>query len=181
MSRIGKLPIAIPSSVTVEINGNDIKLKGPKGELSRTIHPKMKIEQVENELKVLKPDETKESRSLHGLTRSLVANMVTGVEKGFEKKLEIVGVGYRAQPSGNRITLNLGFSHPIEYQAPIGITFEADQEKKNIITIKGIDKELVGEVAAKVRSFRPPEPYKGKGIKYIDEHIVRKAGKTAAK
>ena len=180
MSRIGIQPISIPSGVTVELNGTHIKVKGPKGELERDFHPKMKVEQADGLIKVSRPDESKESRSLHGLTRSLIANMVEGVEKGFSKKLEIVGVGYRANAGGSKITLNLGFSHPIEFTAE-GIQFEMDQEKKNIIIVSGIDKEKVGQAAAKVRSFRPPEPYKGKGIKYIDEYIIRKAGKAAAK
>ena len=180
MSRIGIQPISIPSGVTVELNGTHIKVKGPKGELERDFHPKMKVEQADGLIKVSRPDESKESRSLHGLTRSLIANMVEGVEKGFSKKLEIVGVGYRANAGGSKITLNLGFSHPIEFTAE-GIQFAMDQEKKNIIIVSGIDKEKVGQAAAKVRSFRPPEPYKGKGIKYIDEYIIRKAGKAAAK
>ncbi len=180
MSRIGKLPVQIPSGVTIEIGGNKITVKGPKGELEKDIHPKIKVEKIENEIIVNKTDETKESQSLHGLSRSLIANMVEGVTKGFEKKLEIVGVGYRAKVSGSKITLNLGFSHPVEYTADKSIEFKMDEEKKNIITISGIDKQLVGEVAAKVRSFRKPEPYKGKGIRYIDEYVARKAGKSAA-
>lgn len=181
MSRIGRLAITIPSGVTVEKTGNTLIVKGPKGELNKKIHPNMEIVIEENQIWVKKPSETKQNRSLHGLTRTLVANMVTGVAKGFEKKLEIIGIGYRAQPSGGKITLSLGYSHPIEYKAPEGVTFEADEEKKNIITIKGISKELVGETAAKVRSFRPPEPYKGKGIRYMDEYVARKAGKSATK
>lgn len=180
MSRIGKLPVPIPSGVTVEISGNTITVKGPKGELQKDIHPKIKIEKIENEVVVKKSDETKESRSLYGLSRSLIANMIEGVNKGFEKRLEIVGVGYRAKVGGNKITLNLGFSHPVEYTADKSIEFKLDEEKKNIITISGIDKQLVGEVAAKVRSFRKPEPYKGKGIRYVDEYVARKAGKSAA-
>ncbi len=180
MSRIGKQPVKIVSGVTVEISGNKITVKGPKGELSREIHPKMKIEKKDEEIIVSRPDEKKETRALHGLTRSLIANMVEGVSKGFEKKLEIVGVGYRAKTSGSKITLTLGFSHPVEYTAEKGIEFKTDEEKKNIIIVSGIDKQLVGEVAAKVRSFRKPEPYKGKGIRYVDEYVARKAGKSAA-
>ena len=179
MSRIGKLPIEVPSGVTVEITGNTIKVKGSKGELPREIHSLVEVKQEGNELLITRKDDTKESRSLHGLFRSLIANMVEGVSKGFEKRMEVIGVGYRFQPSGSKITLNLGFSHPIDFKAPDGITFEADEENKQIIIVKGIDKETVGEVAAKVRSYRPPEPYKGKGIRYVDEYVARKAGKAA--
>jgi large subunit ribosomal protein L6 len=180
MSRIGKQPVQVPTGVTVELKGKELTVKGSKGEMKKEFHPKMTIEVKENEIVITRQDELKETRALHGLTRSLIANMVEGVTKGFEKKLEIVGVGYRAQTNKNKITLSLGYSHPIEYTAPEGIEFSQDEEKKNIISIKGIDKQTVGEVAAKVRSYRKPEPYKGKGIKYIDEKIQRKAGKTAA-
>lgn len=180
MSRVGKQPIEIPSGVTVEIQGTLITVKGSKGELKREIYPTIKVEIKDNQILVTRSDETKETRSFHGLFRSLISNMVEGVSKGFEKRLEIVGVGYRAQASGNKITLSLGYSHPIEYKAPEGIQFEMDQDAKNQIRITGIDKQVVGEVAAKVRSYRKPEPYKGKGIKYIDEHIIRKAGKAAS-
>ncbi len=180
MSRIGKNPVPIPNGVTIEITGNKIIVKGPKGELSREIHPKIQVKQEENEIKVTRSDETAESRALHGLSRNLIANMVTGVSKGFEKKLEIVGVGYRAQPNKNKITLSLGFSHPVEYTATPDIEFKAEEDKKNIIIISGIDKEKVGEVASKIRSFRKPEPYKGKGIRYVDEYVAKKAGKSAA-
>lgn len=180
MSRIGKLPIPVPNGVTVEITGQKIVVKGSKGELSREIHPLMGLELTDNEIKVIRTGESKEERSLHGLSRTLVANMVTGVSKGFEKKLEIIGVGYRATANKNKITLSLGFSHPVEYTAPTGIEFKMDEDKKNIITVSGISKELVGEAAAKVRSYKKPEPYKGKGIRYIDEKVVRKAGKAAS-
>jgi len=179
MSRIGKQPVVIPNGVTVEINGNTLVVKGSKGELKREFHPIVKIEQKENELIVTRPDESQESRALHGLSRSLLANMVEGVSNGFEKKLEIVGVGYRAQANKNKISLSLGYSHPIEYTASTSIEFVMDEDKKNIITIKGIDKELVGEVASKIRSYRKPEPYKGKGIRYVGEYVARKAGKSA--
>jgi len=179
MSRIGKQPVKVPSDVTVEITGDQIKVRGSKGELSRTLHPGVEVKQEESKLIVTRRSDTKEDRSLHGLFRSLIANMVEGVSKGFEKRLEVIGVGYRFQPSGNKITLNLGFSHPVEHKAPEGITFEADKDNKQIIIVKGIDKETVGEVAAKVRSYRPPEPYKGKGIRYIDEYVARKSGKAA--
>ncbi|MBI4231903.1 50S ribosomal protein L6 [Candidatus Peregrinibacteria bacterium] len=181
MSRIGKQPVEIPSGVTVEIQGSVITVKGPKGELKKEMHPMIKIEVQDNQVIATRPDESKESRSLHGLVRSLVNNMVIGVSKGFEKKLEIVGVGYRAQPAKNKITLSLGYSHPVEYIAPEGIEFLQDEEAKNTIIVRGIDKQTVGEAAAKVRSYRKPEPYKGKGIKYQGEHIQRKAGKSAAK
>ena len=180
MSRIGKQPVVIPSEVTAQLKDNTLTVKGSKGELTKELHPNMVIEMKENEIIVTRPDESKENRSLHGLTRSLVSNMVEGVNKGFEKRLEIVGVGYRAKPAKNKITLNLGFSHPIEYKAAEGIEFSMDEENKNVIIIKGIDKQTVGEAAAKVRSYRKPEPYKGKGIKYIDEYVPRKAGKSAA-
>lgn len=181
MSRIGKQPIIIPNGVTVEIaNGNHITVKGSKGELKRQLHENMTIVQEENTLVVQRPNDNRMNRALHGLSRTLVANMVKGVSEGFEKKLEIVGVGYRAKAMKNKISLTLGYSHPVDYTHE-GVEFELDEDKKNIITVKGIDKEAVGEAAAKVRSFRKPEPYKGKGIKYIDEHIIRKAGKAAGK
>ncbi len=178
MSRIGKEPISIPSGVTVDIKNNFAVVKGPKGELQKQLHTNMKIEVKDDKIFVTRPNDTKENKSLHGLTRTLLANMVEGVTKGFEKRLEIVGVGYKASAAKNKITLNLGFSHPIEYIAE-GVEFTIDKENKNIIIIRGIDKQIVGEVAAKVRSYKKPEPYKGKGIKYIGEHIIRKAGKAA--
>lgn len=181
MSRIGKQPIEIPNGVTVEINGQKITVKGSKGELNREIHPLISVELTDNVLTVTRKGESKEERSLHGLTRTLVSNMVTGVSKGFEKKLEIIGVGYRATANKNKISLTLGFSHPVEFTAPAGIEFKMDEEKKNIITVSGIDKQIVGEAAAKVRSYKKPEPYKGKGIRYMGEKVLRKAGKAAAK
>ena len=180
MSRIGKLPIEIPSGVTVEVKNYVVTVKGPKGELQREIHPNIKVEVKDNEVIVTRPNDEKTNRSLHGLFRTLIANMIEGVTKGFEKKLEIIGIGYRAKAAKNKITLSLGFSHPIEYKAAEGIEFKMDEEKKNIITVSGIDKQVVGEAAAKVRSFRKPEPYKGKGIRYVDEYVARKAGKAAA-
>jgi len=179
MSRIGKQPVVIPNGVTVDKTGDTITVKGPKGELKKDFVPKVNIDIKDGEIIVTRKDDTKESRAFHGLTRSLLYNMVDGVTQGFEKKLEIVGVGYRAQAAKNKITLTLGFSHPVEYTAPEGIEFTMDGDKKNVITVSGIDKQLVGEAAAKVRSYKKPEPYKGKGIKYIDEHITRKAGKAA--
>lgn len=180
MSRIGKQPVSVPTGVTVEINGKKVSIKGPKGELKKELNKNIQAELNGNEIIISRLNEEKETKSLHGLTKSLIANMVDGVTKGYEKQLEIIGVGYRAQVNKNKISLTLGYSHPIEYTAPEGIEFELDKEKKNILTIRGIDKQVVGEVAAKVRSYRKPEPYKGKGIKYIDEHVVRKAGKAAA-
>ncbi|PKL36316.1 50S ribosomal protein L6 [Candidatus Peregrinibacteria bacterium HGW-Peregrinibacteria-1] len=179
MSRIGKQPVEIPTGVTVEVNGAEVTVRGSKGELKQALTPNVKVEVKDNQVLITRIDESKESRSLHGLTRSLIANMVSGVSNGFEKQIEIVGVGYRAQTNKNKITLNLGFSHPIEYVADKQIEMIQDEKNKNLITIKGIDKQVVGETAAKIRSFRKPEPYKGKGIKYVGEHIVRKAGKSA--
>jgi len=180
MSRIGKSPISLPSGVEVTINGTEITVKGPGGTLKRIVNPKISVEKVENQLIVKLNSDLYEDKGLHGLFRTLLNNMVIGVTKGYEKRLEVIGVGYRFKTSGSKITLNLGFSHPIEYKAPDTVKFEEDPDNKAVIIIKSIDKEALGEVAAKVRSFRPPEPYKGKGVKYIDERIVRKAGKTAA-
>ena len=180
MSRVGKQPIEIVSGVTAENKNNFLTVKGPKGELQKQFNKDMIIEISEKEILVKRPNDNKTNRALHGLTRSLIANMVEGVSKGFEKKLEIVGVGYRAKAAKNKITLSLGYSHPIEYTAAEGIEFKMDEDNKNIIIVSGIDKQIVGEAAAKVRSYRKPEPYKGKGIKYIDEYIARKAGKAAA-
>lgn len=180
MSRIGKNPISIPNGVTVEITGQQVVVKGPKGQLSREIHSAIKVEMQDNQVIATRKDESKESKSLHGLSRTLIANMLQGVSKGFEKRLEIIGVGYRANPAKNRISLTLGYSHPVEYIAPNDIEFKMDEDAKNIIIIQGIDKQTVGEVAAKIRSYRMPEPYKGKGIRYFGEKVRRKAGKTAA-
>lgn len=176
MSRIGKKPIEISEGTTVEINGRNIKVKGPKGELSFDCHSKIEVKKEENRIIVKPRGEDKLARSLHGLSRRLVANMIEGVTKGFEKKLEIKGVGYRAVIQDNKLILTVGYSHPIEIKAPEGINF---QVQKNIIIISGIDKQLVGQVAAEIRAVRKPEPYKGKGIKYLDEVIHRKAGKAA--
>lgn len=177
MSRIGKKPIAIPKDVTISLEGQLIKVKGPKGELHRTIHPLIKAEVHENEIKFSRPDDLKESRSLHGLTRALVQNMIIGVTDSYKKALEIVGVGYKAELKGKNLLLNIGYSHPIYFIPPDVVKLEVPAPTQ--IIISGNDKELVGLVAAKIRSFRKPEPYKGKGIKYSDEHIIRKAGKTA--
>ncbi|MBU1992684.1 MAG: 50S ribosomal protein L6 [Patescibacteria group bacterium] len=181
MSRIGKLPIELKAGITAELRGdNEVVVKGPKGELKTKIHPKIKVTIADGKILTERQSDSKEDKSLHGLSRTLIANMAQGVEKEFEKKLEIQGVGYKANASGRKVTLNLGFSHPIEYTAPEGITIEQSKDKKNIFTVIGINKQTVGEVAAKIRSYRPPEPYKGKGIRYVGEYVARKAGKTAA-
>lgn len=179
MSRIGKQPVIIPAGVTVEIKDTTVKIKGPKGELEQTFHPNMKIEVQDGKIIVTRDSQEKFDKALHGLTRNLCANMIEGVTKGFQKKLEIVGVGYRAQTNKNKITLTLGFSHPVEYTASKDVEFKQEEENKNIITINCIDKQTLGEVAAKIRSFKKPEPYKGKGIRYLGERIVKKAGKAA--
>jgi large subunit ribosomal protein L6 len=178
MSRIGRLPIKVPSGVELKTDGALFTVKGPKGEMKLNVHPNMKVEMADGEIKVTRPTDNKTDRSLHGLTRSLLNNMVVGVTTGFSKQLNIVGVGYKAELKGKDIVLSLGFSHPINYAAPAGIEFEVDT-KKNSIVIKGIDKQKVGQVSAEIRSFRPPEPYKGKGIMYSTERIRRKAGKAA--
>jgi len=180
MSRIGKLPIVVPAGVEITINGDAITVKGPLGTLNRVINPKVSVEKGEGVLNIKLNSDLYEDHGLHGLFRTLINNMVIGVTKGYVKKLEVVGVGYRFKTAGSKITLNLGFSHPIDFKAPDSVKFEDDPDNKAIIIIKSIDKEVLGEVAAKIRSFRPPEPYKGKGVKYLEEHIVRKAGKTAA-
>jgi large subunit ribosomal protein L6 len=182
MSRIGKLPIKILSGVTVEkLDGNVIKVKGPKGELTAPIHKRIGIDINGDEILCTRKSESKTDKSLHGLSRTLIYNMIEGVTKGYEKRLEILGVGYRATIQGRKAVLSLGYSHPVEYTAPEGINLALDQEKKNIIIINGINKQLVGEVAAKIRSYRKPEPYKGKGIRYEGEYVARKAGKAAGK
>lgn len=178
MSRIGKLPVEIPDKVELKVNGSHVSVKGPNGQLEYTFTDKVKIEHKDKEVLVTPVDDSKQSISLWGTTRTLINNMVTGVTTGFVKSLEYNGVGYKAAVSGNTLTLNLGYSHPIEYGLPDGVSAKVT---KNVIDISGANKELVGFVAAKVRSFRPPEPYKGKGVKYADEHIVRKAGKTGGK
>ena len=177
MSRIGKKPVEIPKSVTVNLDGNHIKVKGPKGELFRTLHPLIKTEIADGELKLTRPNDLKETRALHGLTRALIQNMIVGVTESYKKTLDIVGVGYKAELKGKNLLLSIGYSHPIYFVPPDEIKLEVPSPTQ--IIISGNDKELVGLVAAKIRSFRKPEPYKGKGIKYTDEHIIRKAGKTA--
>ena len=179
MSRVGRMPIEIPAGVTVSQKENTLTVKGAKGELTRTFHPDINIAVEENVITVTRPSDGKEHRSLHGLTRALVANMVTGVHEGFTKTLEINGVGYRAAKQGNKLALTLGFSHPVEMEAPAGITIDVPAPNK--IVVSGADKEVVGAVAADIRKWRKPEPYKGKGIRYEREVVRRKAGKAGAK
>ncbi len=179
MSRIGKMPVIIPKGVKIEVNDNKIKVSGKKGTLEETIHPDIQIKVDEDKIYVSRPSESKFHKSLHGLSRSLIDNMVKGVSFGFEKVLEIQGVGYRATLEGSKMVIQVGYSHPIKVDPPKGIEFEV--EKQKIIKIKGIDKKLVGETAARIRVLRKPEPYKGKGIRYIDEVVRRKVGKTGAK
>jgi large subunit ribosomal protein L6 len=176
MSRIGRLPIAVPSGVDVTIDGRTVTVKGPKGSLSRSLHPDITVRREEENLVVTRPTEQKTHKQLHGLTRTLVNNMVVGVTDGYRKGLEITGVGYRAALSGRKLQLNLGYSHQIEIDPPEGITFEVENPTR--LAVVGIDKELVGQIAAKVRSTRKPEPYKGKGVRYAGEYIRRKAGKA---
>jgi large subunit ribosomal protein L6 len=176
MSRIGRLPVAVPSGVDVTIDGRRLTVKGPKGELSRELHPDMVVGRADGNLVVTRPSEQKHHRQLHGLTRTLVNNMVVGVTTGYRKGLEITGVGYRAALVGRKLQLNLGYSHPIEIDPPSGISFELENPTR--LAVVGIDKELVGEIAARVRATRKPEPYKGKGVRYAGEYIRRKAGKA---
>jgi large subunit ribosomal protein L6 len=176
MSRIGRLPIALPANVEVQQDGRRLRVKGPLGELTREIHPEMKIEREDGSLRVVRPSDEPRHRALHGLTRTLVSNMITGVSTGFTKGLEISGVGYRAQLQGDKLVLALGYSHPVEIPAPAGIQFRVDTPTR--LAVFGADKELVGQTAAFIRSRRKPEPYKGKGIRYAGEQILRKAGKA---
>ncbi|WP_138756280.1 50S ribosomal protein L6 [Paenibacillus sinopodophylli] len=179
MSRIGRKPIQVPNGVTINLDNTVITVKGPKGSLSRELHKDMKVNVTETEILVERPSDNKLHRSLHGTTRSVIANMVSGVTEGFFKNLELVGVGYRANKAGDKIVLNVGYSHPVEIAPDNGIEFEVPANTK--ITVRGIDKELVGATAAKIRSVREPEPYKGKGIKYEGERIIRKEGKAGKK
>ncbi len=180
MSRIGKMPIAIPAGVTVEVaENNKVTVKGPKGTLERVLVPDMEIKQEDGQITVGRPNDLKKMKSLHGLTRTLLNNMIVGVTSGYEKTLEINGVGYRAAKQGKKLQLSLGYSHPVEMEDPEGL--ETVVEGQNKIIVKGIDKEKVGQYAAEIRDKRRPEPYKGKGIKYADEHIRRKVGKTGKK
>lgn len=177
MSKIGRLPITIPTTVTLTLAGKVVTVKGPKGELTYTIQPKVSAELTGDQLVITRTSEDKSVRALHGLTRALIANMVTGVTDGFTKTLELVGTGYRARMNGNNIILSLGFSHEIEYIAPAGITLKVDNT--NFITITGFDRQAVGQAAAVIRAYKKPEPYKGKGIRYTGEIVRRKAGKAA--
>ena len=179
MSRIGKAPIAVPNGVEVTINGRNVTVKGPKGTLSRDIPGEIIVRKEDATVLVERPNDERQNRALHGLSRTLVNNMVVGVTDGFAKELEIVGVGYRAEAQGQNLRLALGFSHPVIVPAPEGITFEIPAQTR--VIVKGIDKELVGQVAANIRSIRKPEPYKGKGVRYLGERILRKAGKTGKK
>ena len=176
MSRIGKHPVVVPSGVTVTIDGNTVKVKGPRGELTRRLHPDMKVALSDGAIVVSRPSDESNHKALHGLSRTLVANMVEGVTKGYRKQLEIIGVGYKAEVRPYGLQLVLGFSHAVEYRSPEGIKLSAPQATQ--IIIEGANKEIVGQVAAELRSLRPPEPYKGKGIKYVGEQIRRKAGKA---
>ncbi len=177
MSRIGRMPVVLPDGVEVQIKGSHVRVKGPKGELQHTFPADMKISLDDGEVNVKRPSDAKQHRSLHGMTRALINNMVVGVSTGFEKILEVNGVGYRAELSGKNLVLNVGYSHPVEVEPPEGINFEVDTRTRQI-KIAGYDKQVVGQVAADIRKIRPPEPYKGKGIKYLDERIRRKAGKA---
>ncbi len=179
MSRVGKKPIIVPKEVEVRLDGEILSVKGPKGELSRLIHPKVGLDINGSQITLSISDNTKESSAISGLFRSLIANMVLGVTEGFKKSLELIGVGYKVEHSGNQLVFNLGYSNPIKYDIPKGIDVQLDQKSK--IVLSGIDKELLGTVAAKIRSFRPPEPYKGKGVKYLGELVRRKAGKAGVK
>lgn len=177
MSRIGKLPIKVPAGVTVTVSPeNDVTVKGPKGQLSQSIHADMKIEQKDGEITVTRPSDNKLHRSLHGLSRTLINNMIIGVTEGYQKNLELVGTGYRAAMAGQKLTLTVGYSHPVEFEPPKDITFETPAP--NRIVVKGIDKQVVGMLAANIREVRPPEPYLGKGIRYENEYVRRKAGKA---
>ena len=177
MSRIGRLPITVPAGVDVDIDGRNVTVKGPKGSLARELHPEMLVARDGDSIVVRRPSEAKMHKQLHGLTRTLVNNMVVGVTTGYRKGLEITGVGYRAALVGRKLQLNLGYSHAIEIDPPSGITFEVENPTR--LAVVGIDKELVGEIAARVRSTRKPEPYKGKGVRYAGERVLRKAGKSA--
>jgi large subunit ribosomal protein L6 len=179
MSRIGRKPVTVPKGVTVQLQGHDVAVKGPRGELRRRLHPDMQIALDKDQFTVARPSEEKRHKALHGLTRTLVQNMVEGVSKGFTKTLEIQGVGYKAESKPYGVNLIVGYSHPVKYEAPKGIKITVDNN--TVVKIEGADKELVGQVAAELRSVRPPEPYKGKGIRYQGEQVRRKAGKTGAK
>lgn len=177
MSRIGRMPVVVPNGVTVDIKGSNIRVKGPKGELARTLPGSMQISLEDGQILVNRPDDEATHRALHGMTRALISNMVEGVSTGFQKILEVNGVGYRAEMSGKNLVLYVGYSHPVTVEPPAGISFETDARTRQV-KILGADKEQVGQISANIREIRPPEPYKGKGIKYLDEKIRRKAGKA---
>lgn len=179
MSRIGRMPITVPQGVTVEVNKSTVRVKGPKGELSRSFDPDMQISLEDGTLIVQRPTDRRRHRALHGLTRSLLSNMVVGVSEGFVRRLEIQGVGYRAGLQGEDLVLNVGYSHPVVVEPPDGISFQVEKNYREI-SVSGVDKEMVGEMAARIRRVRPPEPYKGKGIRYEGEYVRRKAGKAGA-
>lgn len=178
MSRIGKKPIEIPSGVEIKVGADEVTVKGPKGALTTAVHPKVEYKIEDNQVEVVRVDDSRLARSQHGLRRTLLANCVEGVTKGFERALEVIGVGYKVSVQGKKIVLNVGYSHPVEFDLPKDIEAKAEGSK---VTLSGINKQLVGEIAAQIRRVRPPEPYKGKGIKYVDEIIKRKAGKAGAK
>jgi len=179
MSRIGKRPVTVPKGVTLDLQGQVVAVKGPKGELRRSLHPEMQLALADGVLTVTRPSDEKKHKALHGLTRTLVQNMVDGVSKGFRKTLEIQGVGYKAEAKPYGVNLIVGFSHPVKYEAPKGIKISV--ENNTVVKVEGADKEIVGQVAAELRAVRPPEPYKGKGVRYQGEQVRRKAGKTGAK
>ena len=183
MSRIGKKPVAIPAGVTIKVDGNTVSAKGPKGELSQDINPDLSVKLEDAQLTVERPTDSKEHRSMHGLYRTLISNMITGVSQGYKKELELVGVGYKAEAKGQLLELNLGFSHLVAILIPSELKVEAETKRGTNpkITLEGIDKQLIGHIASKIRYLRPPEPYKGKGVRYVGEEIRRKAGKTGAK
>ena len=179
MSRIGRKPVVVPAGVEVTVNGNVVTVKGPKGQLTQEISKNMTVEVKEGEVVVTRPSDNREDRAQHGLARTLINNMIVGVTQGFEKKMELIGVGYKAEKKGNTLVMNLGYSHPVEMEDPEGITTEVPSATE--VVVKGMDKALVGNYAANIRAWRKPEPYKGKGIKYVDEVIRRKEGKTGKK
>ena len=177
MSRVGRSPINVPNGVQLEVDGSTVRVKGPKGQMERTFRPEMTIRLEDGVLRVERPSDAPQIRALHGLTRALINNMVVGVTAGFERQLVVEGVGYRPEKNGKDLVLNVGYSHPVKVEPPEGISFEVD-ERARTIKVLGHDKELVGQIAADIRKIRPPEPYKGKGIRYIEEHVRRKAGKA---
>ncbi len=179
MSRIGRKPVALPSGVSVSVSGNTVTVQGPKGKLSLVHLPEVSVKVETDSVIVERRDDSSDAKARHGLTRQLIANMVMGVSNGFSKQIEIIGVGYKAQIAGKKLNLNLGFSHPVQLDIPEGVTIVADEKNKNLLTIAGIDKHAVGQFAAVIRELRPPEPYKGKGIRYTTEFVRRKAGKAA--